>query len=203
VWGQHDAGFLSWCDFWRRIGLRGVEIADGLVQVGRTAGWWWALRGAVVLTERPRYVKLDDADRLHSETGPAIVYPDGFGVWAWHGLRVPRELIEEPIRLEQIKAERNTEIRRMLTERYGHDRWLKDGGAKLVATDDWGKLWRLDQPDDEPLVMVEMLNSTPEPDGSTKVYYERVPPSVRTPLEALAWQSEMTPEEYARIEVQT
>ena len=32
-------------------------------------------------------------------------------------------------------------------------------------------------PDDEPIVMVDLLNSTPEPDGTTKRYQLRVDPN--------------------------
>ena len=35
--------------------------------------------------------------------------------------------------------------------------------------------------------MVEVLNSTPEPDGSRKTYFLRVPPRTRTAREAVAW----------------
>ena len=35
--------------------------------------------------------------------------------------------------------------------------------------------------------MVEVRNSTPEPDGSRKTYFLRVPPTVRTAREAVAW----------------
>ena len=35
--------------------------------------------------------------------------------------------------------------------------------------------------------MLEVENSTPEPDGSYKRYFLRVPPEVRTPREAVAW----------------
>jgi len=130
---QHDPGWLSWCDNWRRAGVPGVGGADGLIAVGRNAGWWWPLHGSVVLTERPRHVHLDHAGRLHGEHGPAILYPDGFGVWAWHGLRVAREVIEEPVRVEQIERERNVEIRRVLTERYGLERYLRESRATLCT----------------------------------------------------------------------
>jgi hypothetical protein len=35
--------------------------------------------------------------------------------------------------------------------------------------------------------MVEVLNSTPEPDGTRKTYFLRVPPNLRTAREAVAW----------------
>ena len=39
----------------------------------------------------------------------------------------------------------------------------------------------------EPVVMVEVLNSTPEPDGSFKDYWLRVPPTMETARQAVAW----------------
>ena len=35
--------------------------------------------------------------------------------------------------------------------------------------------------------MVEVVNSTPEPDGTRKTYFLRVPPTTRTAREAVAW----------------
>ena len=52
------------------------------------------------------------------------------------------------------------------------------------------KLYRQELDDDEPIVMLDMLNSTPEPDGTTKRYMIRVDPNayggVTTCLAAMA-----------------
>lgn len=50
-----------------------------------------------------------------------------------------------------------------------------------------GRLLRREIRDDEPIVIVDLLNSTPEPDGSVKRYQFRVPPNTKTVLEGLAW----------------
>lgn len=197
--GQPDAGFLAWCDYWIRVGVKGSERAQGLINVARNAGWWWPLPGAVVLTERPRCVHLDDSGRLHAESGPAIVYPDGFDVYAWHGMHASRELIEEPIRLEQIKLESNAELRRMMIERYGLERYLRDTGAELVHEDECGKLWRAPLPGDEDLVMVEVLNWTPEPNGEFHTYFLRVLPTTRRAREGVAWTFDIPEAEYLPI----
>jgi hypothetical protein len=72
-------------------------------------------------------------------------------------------------------------------EAYGFDRYLRDAGATLAGRDRFGSLWRLDQPDDEPLVMVEVVNATPEPDGTRASYWLRVPPDIGSPHAAVAW----------------
>jgi len=44
--------------------------------------------------------------------------------------------------------------------------------------------------------MVQCLNSTPEPDGERRSYYLRVPPTVRTVHEAVAWTFGMAADRY-------
>jgi hypothetical protein len=44
--------------------------------------------------------------------------------------------------------------------------------------------------------MVEVANSTPEPDGSRHRYWLRVPPRVRTCQEAVAWTFGVREAEY-------
>ena len=55
---------------------------------------------------------------------------------------------------------------------------------------------RLVLPDDEPVVMVEVVNSTAEPDGTFRTYWLRVPPSTRTAREGVAWTFGVAEEEY-------
>jgi len=179
LWGQHDAGWLGWADAFGRLGID-TSLSLGLQGVARSAGWWWAFRDAVILTERPLVLNRDVRGRLHCETGPAIAYPDGFGVWAWHGVRVPRDVIEtgaDELTIGRVLEERNAEVRRVLIERMGHARYLAKSGARQVGRDDWGTLWRAERHDDTPIVVVEVVNSTPEPDGSARTYHLRVHPA--------------------------
>jgi hypothetical protein len=50
--------------------------------------------------------------------------------------------------------------------------------------------------DDEPLQMVRVKNSTPEPDGSYKHYFLRVPPDIATARAAVAWTFGFSSDEY-------
>ncbi len=106
-------------------------------------------------------------------------------------------------RVELIRAEQNTEIRRIMIDRYGQSRYLLDSGAKLIHEDDWGQLYRAEMEDDEPLVMVKVVNSTPEPTGEYKDYFLRVPPDCRTALEAVAWTFAKAPDQYKQLVAQT
>jgi len=199
--GQHDAGALALIDVLdRAVGLRPAQPLVGQLLIGRSAGWWWPFEQVAILTERPCVLDLarDEQGRLHHPTGPVVGYPDGWAVWAWHGVRVPRQLIERPdtITVEQIRATRNVEVRWVLLERYGLDRYLRDADASLVHVDEYGRLWRCELPGDEPLVMVEVVNATPEPDGTSATYLLRVPPIVLTAKQAVAWTFDMAEDEY-------
>jgi hypothetical protein len=118
---------------------------------------------------------------------------------------VPAFVVTRPdwITLNDIRNEQNVEIRRILIERYGQARYLIDSGAHIVHQDDFGTLYRAHVPNDEDLVMVNVINATPEPDGSFHDYFLRVPPTCQTALEAVAWTFDERPDDYAQIAVQT
>jgi uncharacterized protein DUF6745 len=189
IWGQHEAGWLSWIDTFRRFGLKACEPADGLIMVGKSAGWWWPLRGAVVLTERPSQLHRDDDGRLHCEDGAAVLYPDGWGVWAIHGVRVTQQIVERPgtLTVKEIREESNAEVRRVMIERFTPERYLRESDATLLDEVHEppfpgllnAQLWQTERPGDTPLVMVKCRNSSPESDGSYKDYWLRVDPELR------------------------
>jgi len=168
-----------------------------MVTVAKAAGWWWPFRNAVVLTDRPHTLRRDDQHRLHGVTGPALQYPDGWGIWAWHGVRVPQQVIECPntLTIPQIRDEPNLEVRRVMLERFGLERYLRESGAREIHKDDWGTLFRSEIPGDEPLVMLMVVNSTPEPDGSYRDFMVRVPPEMQTSQQAWNWTYERRPDE--------
>jgi len=102
---------------------------------------------------------------------------------------VPPEIIKgrERMTVRTIDDEWNVELRRVLIELYGAERFLLDGNARVIDEGELGTLYLRDMDGDEPLVMVKVRNSTPEPDGSHKDYFLRVPPNVKTAREAVAW----------------
>jgi hypothetical protein len=75
---------------------------------------------------------------------------------------------------------------RRVVERYGPGRYLRHAGAERVSHDDTGTRWRVGV-GGERLVVVEVGNRTPAPDGSHRRSWLRVPPWVHTAREAVAW----------------
>ena len=205
VFGSHEAGWLSLYSFVREAcGLKAeTEKLNGLMELAESCGWIIPHADICFASERHNVLNRDERGRLHSLTGPACAYPDGFAIYAVHGVRVPERVVTQPIELQWIEAEQNAEVRRVMIDRYGQSRYLRDSGAKLVSEDRRGKLWRKELDGDEPIQMVEVLNSTPEPDGTFKTYFLRVPPDVTTATQAVAWTFGIAKAEDYRPELET
>jgi len=181
----------------RIAGLHSPRL-EALADAVAHLGWWWPLRGAAVLTDRPTRIARDQQRRLHAEHGPALAWADGSTLHAAHGVRVPAHVVEAPhtITVDHIRSERNQEVRRILLDRYGHARFVRDVGAEHVHIDQTGTLWRCEIPGDEPLMMVEVHDATPAPDGTRRAYWLRVPPEVRTARQAVAWTFDLDEGDY-------
>jgi hypothetical protein len=192
VLGQHEAAWLSAFD------TSDGHLLDGLAAVARAAGWWWPFEREAIVCERPSELHRDEAGRLDRADGPALAFPDGFALYAWRGMPVPAEFLRELSALtpERIRAEENAELRRVMLEHYGYDRYLDESGAVPVHRDETGVLWRIALLGDEDVVMVEVVNSTPEPDGTSRTYWLRVPPATRTAKEGVAWTFGLHPDAY-------
>jgi hypothetical protein len=196
-WSHLDAGFLSFYDTVAAFGFDFPSV-DGILTIAKSAGFWWPFRKVAVLTDRPTEIALDESRRPHNTNGPAVRYSDGFEVWAFKGVRVPRDVIERPdlLTAERIRNESNAETRRVMLERFGFDRFVQEGGATVVHGDECRELLRIEINDDEPLVMMKVRNSTPEADGSHKDYLLRVPPSMERAKQAVAWTFDIPELEY-------
>ena len=155
-----------------------VQVADCFA-AGLYAAARWRRRDETrtILIERPR-LRLANG-RLHRANEPAVVWPDGSGRWYWQGIAVPAKLAasRDDLNAEQIARIDNQELRRVALERLGWQRFLETADAELRAQDDYGKLWSTQiRLDGERAQVVEVVNATPEPDGSYRRYFLRVPP---------------------------
>lgn len=191
-----------------------------LVQIRENISIFFPFVDLVVCCENPVVLQRDERNRLHSAEGPALAYRDGWGIWAWHGIRVPKNVIEHPeeISIEEVGTEENAEIRRVMIERMGWERFIRDSRLRPINSDDWGTLYRKELfGDPEPLVLVKVTNSTAEPDGSYKDYILRVhhelrplmegnvlgEPQKMTALNAIASTFGLRGDEYKKVMVQT
>ena len=145
---------------------------------------------------------VDDQNRIHREDGPALEWPHS-KIYAWHGLKVPKSVATQPekITVGAINAQKNIEVRRVMIERFGYERYISD--MPVIHEDATGKLRRCFDSKGQRAGVVEVVNGTKEPDGTRNTYFLSVPPECRTAIEAVAWTYGLTAEEYATLQVRT
>jgi hypothetical protein len=205
--GQHHFGDLAVYGFvGEQFGLdRVVRPIEGLLAVATTCGWIVPHRRVCWICERPDTIAVDADGRLHGSNGPAISYRDGWSHYAWKGMAIPSWLIQQPqdITPARINRERDPAIRHCMIDIMTPARFIKVGGVQRISEDETGVLWRRSWGIWGTWAAVEVVNGTPEPDGTCKRYFLTVPPDVHTPREGVAWTYGLTAREYAKLLLRT
>lgn len=200
-YGPHDAHWLAFYQAFLEFGFEEVKKLVPLMDLAKVAGWFYPFDELCILTPNPIHLAFDAENRLHDENRKAVEYPDGWGLYVWHGIVIPddkKHVIEDPskITVTELETESNIEVRRVMMDRYGYERYIVDSKAALVQEDKWGQLFRKEVEGDEAVCMVRVRNSTPEPDGTTKHYFLRVPEDTKTAHEGIAWTFDVKAEDY-------
>ena len=158
----------------------------------RVSGYWLG-RKETLLVRRPNVLSRDGAGFLHSATGPCIAYHDGWGFYAWHGARVPERVILAPETLTWMDflAEPNVEVRRVMLEQMGE--YLVSELGVVLDSGPRGTLYEVALPDDpERVARYVRVQGT-----STELrYFLRVPPTLQTAAEAVAWTFQVAGDDY-------
>jgi hypothetical protein len=148
----------------------------------------WLHEKFCLVSDFPEAIRQDEQFRPHCDDGPSHRWRDGWELFYVHGVRVPPKVVLSPETLtaQEISDEVNAEVRRVMLSRFGLARYVKEAGFDVVCEypEDHplkglrtAQVIRKEQEDDEPIVVLDMLNSTPEPDGTTKRYTIRVDPN--------------------------
>jgi hypothetical protein len=209
IWARYEANhetyrWLSLCAYDAAPYLAYLEYfhsyykpnqARALAQLNPLVSGYWLGRTVALLVRKPIILSRDEAGRLHNATGPAAQYPDGWGLWARHGVRVSAWVIEcpaEELTRADFFAASNAEVRRIVQERMG-ERFLWEVGARFVAGGARGILYEVELPGEHERIAryVQVHDASSE-----RVYYLRVPPTVSTAEEAVAWTFGLDAMEY-------
>ena len=206
--GGQDAYWLSFAEFGEKIGARysarTKEFFEAYRGYALTCGWMFAFKPMAFVSDRPAEIHFDAQRRLHSPDGMAVRFRDGWGVHAWHGLRVPARLIETPdFDAGAIENESNAEFRRVLLEREyggrtGFELYAEQRNAKVIAEDiSHGFPRRLLEVNvrDQRIRVIEVINGSLEPDGSRRKFHLGAMRG-ETPAEAIAASYGIAPAHY-------
>ncbi len=170
--------------------MRAFDTIGGIAS-GPVGAFVGSFENGISIGCRPAtVVRVDAEGLLHSEAGPALAYPDGFAIHAWHGMHVDPWVVAEGIdyTVDDIRAHPHAELRRRLRSRYGERRYLTETGARIIDVDTvpvdsaapGGQHITRGLLEDE-----ENRRWLVASDGSTKrVYHMEVPPICRTCREA-------------------
>jgi len=163
----------------------------------------WFSSAVAAISDRPECINLDAEGRLHCETGPAIRYPDGWSLYAWHGTVLPERWIMERATIDptEILREENVELRAAGAACIGWPRMLTALDYKIIDAD----------PDPMHGELIELrLEGLPKPGRFLKAWCPRngdivegVPDNIKTVIEAQAWRVGLTPAEFSYPTVRT
>jgi len=201
--------FASWSSEWLPIYdflLESKNIFDQ-AEVEELSNWLVLARNATaysffdqlcLVSERPTAIHCDAEGRLDSRSSAALAFADGYKIYSWQGVTCPKDLIEHPEKItpQEIDQEGNAEIKRIMIERFGLEKYVTSSFDTKIHEDECGTLYSKRTGVGEPLTMVRVTNSTPESNGTYKEYFLRVPPTMKTAREAVAWTFDLDEEEY-------
>lgn len=118
------------------------ERAQAYRDICESVNYVWPNKNFVMVCDRPVFIKRDEQGRLHSESGHAIEYKDGWGISSWHGITVPDEWMHGTLTPEIALNWDNAEQRRAACEILGWDKVLEhprglEEGCRLTTIDNW------------------------------------------------------------------
>ena len=205
--GSMDAHWVAfYMYFWKECGID-IPRIEGLYDCLKI-GWYLAYKDICIVSHKPTEIHLDNNKVLHNEKGMAVRYADGKGIYVWHGIMLPEkyEFIitdKDKLTTDIIDAENNSELKRILLERFGYDNYIQKVEASVIDHSRWGTLYEIPVVNREPIRIVKVVDGTPAKDGTRRQYFLKVSPKIKTALEAVAWTFNMPINDYQKLVLET
>ena len=100
-------------------------------------GFRWMHEEFCIVSDFPEVLKKDDQNRPHCDNGPSHRWRDGWEIYFIHGVKVNRQIVMHPetITIDQVRQEKNAEVRRVMIERMGWDKFCSQAKLKVIHTD--------------------------------------------------------------------
>jgi hypothetical protein len=175
-----DGTAIVWKDGHRHFYIHGVSVSRRFAMEPPTLGY---INSQINTEHRRILLERYGYDRYLQEMKAELRHEDNFGkLWVVDRTRARNRLwrsAPSPVR-----------------RRMPHVPHYSAREAEKIAFKEFWRTQRGWDEQTENIVLVEMVNSTPEPDGSYRRYFERVDPDIQTAKEAIAWQFRLSAKEY-------
>lgn len=201
IYGNQDASWISFYDFFmEETDVDGLDKLKPLRELCHLSGWCITQNDIVFVSEKPKELHMEDG-RLHNPEGPAILYDDGFSVYALNGvsLRGVEHLMDRNADPKAIINVDNVQQRAELINWYGIEKLFEHLKPKLIDTWNDYELYKLNVYEDIDRVYLKMKNPSED-----LIHIEPVPQECRTCKDALKWREKLPDdEEYVEPVVRT
>lgn len=194
LYGCQEAHWLAIYDYLTEVcGKDYAKPYEGLLDLSQHVGWWSPYVGAVILQDRPIYIKVNEDHQLHCDGGPAIEYEGGLKGWQLNGLRVTQHVAETPgdelDPNELLPKEPNAQVRAEIIRKIGILRCLEQMNAKVVHEEEENGycLYEVEF-EGQPLRCLKMRN----PSVEGLFHAEWVPDECKTVQDALNFRNSLT-----------
>ncbi len=206
---------LYWVAFYRFAEKIGVKYdakqsatLDAWERYAEICGPLYPYDGIAFASRRPDVLSFDEQRRLHAETGPAMRFPSGYALYAWHGTRIPAVWIDQPEALTPQIAlgQTDTALRVAATQIIGWQRMIDQLDAKVVNRHPEGMAGG-------ELLSVKKSKFNPDDKGEMRFLRAacprngticfRVPDGTKTAHEAQAWSVGLPPDIYKIPSIRT
>ena len=155
--------------------------------LGKSCGWWYPYENICFVSDRPEQIHRKGV-QLHNDSGPAVLYRDGYALWCLNGVDVGESIVTTPadqLDANLILTTKNAEVRREIVRKIGIERVCNKLNAKVIDTQGDYSLLLLDLRDGRKRPYLKMLNP------SIGTYHiEGVPPECDTVEKAITWRNQ-------------
>jgi len=132
--GSFECGWLSYYSYFQDV--VGIKVNDALnyfITLASNTSLVYMHNDTVIFSRKPTEIHLEN-NQLHNESGPAVLFADGFEVYSIRGNRVTEQIVMRPetLTVEQINEELNSDVQSIMLDRFGWERYIDESGSKIV-----------------------------------------------------------------------
>jgi len=145
-----DYGWLAYYSFFEQIGLNLKNEAFGKFRDLINTGLYDTIQldSVCVVCEMPEVLTRSPTGRLHSTSGPAIAWSDGYEIYALNGVMIDRDLYDQIIN-KTLSAKgaltiANVQVRMEALKFLGSNQLLTDLGATPISTELGYELFKIE-----------------------------------------------------------